>query len=377
MSNNPFDSKNMLLAALGVAPESSSAFGSLSPYAKPPEPSAHSARSLAALVEALGSNPPGNFGSGVAKPQFGNLAPNSTSAIAELLNPSTPRSPLAGLSDYFTGVADPQTNPFSPFGVAPPMPVEKPRYSFDDLINPPASGFGSGLAGLGIPYQPPKLPVAPPVYAPPLVKRRSYFAFNYADVRRSVIVRNAWRFQTKTGQDRAYFDSSIWEKTKVTDPVRLRKIITAGMKNSSAVCVLAGSETFRRPFVRYEIALAVIDGRGLLTVHVNDIPHVEGGLTHPRGPNPLDYMGVMRCKDGLFRLAELNDYADGQSGVVWRWEAYSVHTGAVTCPRWLTKPDINHVMPLSVGADEYDYTAGNGHKNIGIWIDRAAQRAGR
>jgi hypothetical protein len=346
MSNNPFDSKNMLLSALGALPGPSPALGSLSPYAAPPAPShsPHSARALADIIGALGSpNPSGMFGSPPALPV------DNRTRIAELLNPNPRLSPFSGLSDYFTGV-----------------PVEKP------------SGFGSGLSTpFGIAYEPPKLPVAPPVYAPPLVKRRSYFAFNYADITRSVIVRNAWRFQSKSGQERAYFDSSIWEKTKITDPVRLRSIITAGMKNSSAVCVLAGSETYRREFVRYEIARAIIDSRGLLTVHINDIPHIDGGLTHPRGPNPLDYMGVMKCKDGAFRLAELNDYADGRGGVTWRWEAYATHKSPVPFPRWLDKPDVNYVMPLSTGAAGYDYTAGNGHKNIGSWIDLAAQRAGR
>jgi hypothetical protein len=36
-----------------------------------------------------------------------------------------------------------------------------------------------------------------------------------------------------------------------------------------------------------------------------------------------------------------------------------------------------YVTRLSQSADEYDYIADDGHKNIGAWIDRAAQRAGR
>jgi hypothetical protein len=34
-------------------------------------------------------------------------------------------------------------------------------------------------------------------------------------------------------------------------------------------------------------------------------------------------------------------------------------------------------MPLSAGAEEYNYAAQQGHKNLGTWIDRAAIRAGR
>jgi hypothetical protein len=34
-------------------------------------------------------------------------------------------------------------------------------------------------------------------------------------------------------------------------------------------------------------------------------------------------------------------------------------------------------MPLSAGAFEYDYVTGEGQKNIGAWIDHAAEMVGR
>ena len=149
------------------------------------------------------------------------------------------------------------------------------------------------------------------------------------------------------------------------------------MKNSSAVCVLAGSQTFLRPFVRYEIARAVINNRGLLTVHVNDIPHIKTKATHPRGPNPLEYMGVGRDENGSFYLYECNPYFDGRGGISWTWEPYSDYRLPVGLPRGMTEPDAGYIMRLSTNADEYDYTSENGSKNIGSWIDRAARRSGR
>jgi hypothetical protein len=35
------------------------------------------------------------------------------------------------------------------------------------------------------------------------------------------------------------------------------------------------------------------------------------------------------------------------------------------------------VTPLSENADEYDFTNDVGHKHLGSWLDRAAQRAER
>jgi len=46
-------------------------------------------------------------------------------------------------------------------------------------------------------------------------------------------------------------------------------------------------------------------------------------------------------------------------------------------PSATTDDGPGHVTPLSACADEYDYMADNGHRNIGSWIDLAARRAGR
>jgi hypothetical protein len=49
----------------------------------------------------------------------------------------------------------------------------------------------------------------------------------------------------------------------------------------------------------------------------------------------------------------------------------------VELPRWLNDCQPGYVSPLSARAGEYDYLAGNGHQNIGKWIDEAAKAAGR
>jgi hypothetical protein len=61
----------------------------------------------------------------------------------------------------------------------------------------------------------------------------------------------------------------------------------------------------------------------------------------------------------------------------WQWERYQDYTDPVKLPRWLTDPAAAYVTPLANNAGEYDYIADDGHKNIGAWIDRAAQGAGR
>jgi hypothetical protein len=68
---------------------------------------------------------------------------------------------------------------------------------------------------------------------------------------------------------------------------------------------------------------------------------------------------------------------DGIGGQRWGWVRYADHTDSVDLPGWVTDPAEGHVTPLSANADEYDFMRDVGHKHIGSWLDRAAQRAGR
>lgn len=341
MSNNPFDSKNMLLAALGALPDSpSSAFGILSPHAKPPQPSAHSARSIATLLNALGSNPPPTFGSGVANPQFG-------------------------------------SNLFSPFGIAPTPPsspappVSRPFNALEAAINPPSTRLNSL-------YQAPL-----PAEAPAPIKRKAFFSFYYDDIMRVNVVRNAWKIDHPDNTlMRSFYDSSLWESRKLTGDAAVKKLIRDGVTYTSAVCVLVGSETWGRRWVRYEIACAIIDGKGLLAVHLNSIRHHKTLTTHARGENPLSFMAIAKIQnhpwyDAKYYLYEKVAVPNGVAGYKWEWQRYADYTDAVSLPKWVKEPAVGYVTPLSDCAAEYDYIAENGSKNIGAWIDHAAKRAGR
>jgi hypothetical protein len=59
------------------------------------------------------------------------------------------------------------------------------------------------------------------------------------------------------------------------------------------------------------------------------------------------------------------------------WVWYKDYTDPVKFPSYLPDPQPGHFSILSTGTFEYDYASKEGHKNIGRWIDLAAQRAGR
>jgi len=212
-------------------------------------------------------------------------------------------------------------------------------------------------------------------------KRRAFFSFHFDDIMRVNVVRNAWRFAHP--DDPSFTDSSLWESRKLEGKDALKELIRGGVSNTSAVCVLIGSETWHRPWVRYEIARSVIDERGLLAVHINSIRHHQTKVSEALGYNPLDWLGVGKVfipsilAKSEYYLFEKHALHDGFGRIRWEWRRYPEYTRPVKLPPWLGDPDPGYLMPLSAQAPVYDFAADDGHRNLGIWIDAAAQRAGR
>jgi hypothetical protein len=158
--------------------------------------------------------------------------------------------------------------------------------------------------------------------------------------------------------------------------------IREGVEYTSAVCVLIGTETWLRRWVKYEIARAVIDGRGLLAVHLNSIRHHHTKTPHTRGYNPLDFMAVGKVQPGVlstpsYYLFEQLAVPNGIGGYKWEWHRYNDYISSVSLPAWVADPLAGYVTPLSQNATVHDYIPDDGHRNIGSWIDKAAQGAGR
>jgi MTH538 TIR-like domain (DUF1863) len=217
----------------------------------------------------------------------------------------------------------------------------------------------------------------------PAVKRRAFFSFHYDDIMRVNVVRNAWKIDHRDNAlMRSFQDSSLWESRKLEGDEAIKRLIREGVEYTSAVCVLIGTDTWVRRWVRYEMARAIVDGRGLLGVHLNSIRHHTTMTPHTRGYNPLDYMAVGKVQDNALQppryyLFEKLAAPNGFGGHEWQWHRYSEYTLAVSLPPWLQDPAAGYVTPLSRNASIYDYITDKGHQNIGGWIDRAAQSAGR
>jgi hypothetical protein len=259
-----------------------------------------------------------------------------------------------------------------------------------DPTKPPGL-FGQGMLGnlerqrrtiLGgglLPPPAPRLGSLASLYATP-IKRRAFFSFHFDDVMRVNNVRQSWRLHNAgTILVPSFTDSSLWESKQLEGDEALKRLIREGVEHTSAICVLAGTDTWLRRWVRYEIARAIIDKRGLLTVYINGLKHHQRRCADPHGPNPLDYIAVGKDRFGCYHIYEkrlvLENFSLQQYR--WEWQRYEDHTQSVTLPAYLRDPQPGYVMPLSSGAAAYCYAMQDGSKNIGVWIDRAAQEVGR
>jgi hypothetical protein len=206
-------------------------------------------------------------------------------------------------------------------------------------------------------------------------KRHVFFSFHYADVMRVNNVRQSGQFKTDKTDGReieGFYDKSLWESKKLTGDASLKTLIREGVERTSVVCVLAGANTWRRRWVRYEIARAVIDKKGLFAIHINGINHHERRAPDERSDNPCRYMGVARDGDtDKFYLCERNS-VDGS----YQWVWYKDYTLPVSVPKFMKPPAKNVPVRLSEVTIEYDWAQQNGHANIGWWSDLAAQEAG-
>jgi hypothetical protein len=207
-----------------------------------------------------------------------------------------------------------------------------------------------------------------------------YFAFDFDDLIRVNNVRQIGKIAPRERKNpRTFSDRSIWESRNIKNEENLKNLMRQGVRYSSVVCVLVGTNTWCSRWAKYEIARAVVDERGLLAVHVNSINHHIRKTTDRPGVSPLHVMGIFHAANGNYYLHEkhpaVTNAATAELGYEWR--PYEDFADPVPLPKYIPIPSVGYVMPLSVRAAEYDMGRDGGFQSIGVWIDAAAAQAGR
>lgn len=187
--------------------------------------------------------------------------------------------------------------------------------------------------------------------------KRVYFAFHYQDVIdfRANVVRN---HNFLGGVQKAgYYDASIWEEAKRND-LALKRLINSELQNTSVTAVLIGSQTYARPWVRYEIMKSVERGNLLLGVHINSIVD-KYRQTKTLGPNPFDYLGLHVSQDGKKGIPT---EWDGQN-----WRVYPQVSEFSLTQQPATRCGKN--LQLSSWFRTHDWVSNRGYDNFSSWIE--------
>jgi len=190
--------------------------------------------------------------------------------------------------------------------------------------------------------------------------KRVFFSFHYQDVIdfRANVVRNHW--MTKPDREEAgYFDASIWESAKKQGDIALKRLINDGLENTSNTCVLVGSDTYLRPWVRYEILKSFKRGNHLFAVHINGIKGKDQ-KTKNYGHNPLEYVGVTFSADG--RTATLWEKTNNQ------WNRYEKIDGTADYPFQVESQFHGNGYNLSNWYHLFDWVGNDGYNNFSSWV---------
>src|SRR5262249_59214742 len=65
-----------------------------------------------------------------------------------------------------------------------------------------------------------------------------------------------------------FYDSSLWEKTKLQGDAALQRLIDAGLQNTSVTVFLVGQQTYSRRWCLYERDKSLADRKGLLGIQL-------------------------------------------------------------------------------------------------------------
>ena len=118
--------------------------------------------------------------------------------------------------------------------------------------------------------------------------RRVFFSFEYGyDVSRAMVVRNSWVTQ---GREAAGFvDAAVFEEVKKGGDAAIKRWIRNQLHGTSVTVVLVGSHTCSSRYVQYEIDQSKTQGNGLLGIDVSKIKDLSRDTSVRCGRIPEGY----------------------------------------------------------------------------------------
>lgn len=190
--------------------------------------------------------------------------------------------------------------------------------------------------------------------------KRVFFSFHYEDVKefRANVVRKHWVAKPDR-EISGYYDASMWEEAQKKGKVALKRLINKGLEQTSNTCVLIGSDTYQRPWVRYELLKSFKRGNHIFGVHINSIK-CKNGKVKQLGPNPLNYVGVTFSENGL--TATLWESVGG------KWIRYEEVDDGASYDVQVAPQYRNKGYNLANFYKTYDWVNDDGFNNFSTWV---------
>lgn len=190
--------------------------------------------------------------------------------------------------------------------------------------------------------------------------KRVFFSFHYQDVIefRANVVRNHWMTKKDRGEA-GYFDASVWESAKRRGEEALKRLINDAIEGTSNTCILIGSHTHARPWVRYEILKSFRRGNHMFGVHINGIKGKDGN-TKNLGLNPFECLGITFSKDG-------------QTATMWEksgsdWVRYTRIGGTAECSCDVSAAYRGKGFDLGQFCSVFKWNGDKGYENFSTWV---------
>ena len=117
--------------------------------------------------------------------------------------------------------------------------------------------------------------------------RHVFFSFKYKDVSRAMVVRNSW--VTQGNRAAGFIDAADFEKIKRQGDASIKRWIDNQLEGTSVTVVLVGQHTCSSRWVRYEIDKSIERGNSLLGIDISKIKDFQGRTSERCGEIPKGY----------------------------------------------------------------------------------------
>ena len=117
--------------------------------------------------------------------------------------------------------------------------------------------------------------------------RHVFFSFKYKDASRAMVVRNSW--VTQGNRAAGFIDAADFEKIKRQGDASIKRWIDNQLEGTSVTVVLVGQHTCGSRWVRYEIDKSIERGNGLLGIDISKIKDFQGRTSERCGEIPKGY----------------------------------------------------------------------------------------